>query len=89
MINRNYARRHLLVPVSCIGPVLTISMNDPTNHAVVDDLTRSTGYIVNVVTSSHESIKRAFKRLYEESVEPEAAASATDVVEVQEDSGGV
>ncbi len=89
VINRNYARRHLLVPVSCIGPVLTISMNDPTNHAVVDDLTRSTGYMVNVVTSSHESIKRAFRRLYEESVEPEAAASATDVVEVQEEAEGL
>jgi type IV pilus assembly protein PilB len=89
VINRNYARRHLLVPVSCVGSVLTVSMNDPTNHAVVDDLTRSTGYIVNVVTSSHEAIKRAFRRLYDESVDPEAAASSTDVVEMQEEAEGL
>jgi type IV pilus assembly protein PilB len=87
VINRNYARRHLLVPVSCIGAVLTVSMNDPTNHTVVDDLTRSSGYIVNVVTSSQDAIKRAFKRLYEESVEPEAAAPP-DLVEVNEDVDG-
>jgi type IV pilus assembly protein PilB len=84
VINRNYARRHMLVPVSCIGPVLTVSMNDPTNHSVIDDLTRSTGYIVNVVTSSQEAIKRAFKRLYEESAEAEAAPALSDV-ELTED----
>jgi type IV pilus assembly protein PilB len=89
VINRNYARRHLLVPVSCIGAVLTVSMNDPTNHAVVDDVTRSTGYIVNVVTSSQDAIKRAFKRLYEESVEPEALPASTDVVEVGDDWEGL
>jgi type IV pilus assembly protein PilB len=89
VINRNYARRHLLVPVSCVGPVLTVSMNDPTNHSVVDDLTRSTGYIVNVVTSSHEAIKRAFKRLYEESVEPDVVPPSSDVVEVNEDAEGL
>jgi type IV pilus assembly protein PilB len=84
VINRNYARRHMLVPVSCTGPVLTVSMNDPTNQAVIDDLTRSTGYIVNVVTSSQEAIKRAFKRLYEESAEPDVPPVLSDV-ELTED----
>ncbi|HSK10548.1 MAG TPA: ATPase, T2SS/T4P/T4SS family [Vicinamibacterales bacterium] len=69
IINRNYARRHVLVPVSCLGQVLTVSMSDPTNAAVADDLARSTGHVVHVVTSTLESIRRAFKRLYDENVE--------------------
>ena len=69
VINRNYARRHVLVPVSCLGQVLTVSMADPTNTAVADDLARSTGHVVHVVTSTQESIRRAFKRLYDENVD--------------------
>ena len=66
LINRSYARRHWLVPVAQVGQVLTISMNDPTKTAVVDDLAATTGFVVNIITSSQESIKRAFKRLYEQ-----------------------
>jgi len=89
VVNRNYARRHLLVPVSCVGAVLTVSMSDPTNQSVIDDLTRSTGYIVNAVTSSQDAIKRAFKRLFDESIEPAASAGTTDVVEMNEDADGL
>lgn len=78
-INRNYARRHLLVPVTVIGPVLTVSMDDPTKTEVVDELTRSTGRMVTVVTSSRESIKRAFRRLYDESVDPELSQDTLEV----------
>ncbi len=69
VINRNYARRHTLVPVSCLGQVLTVSMSDPTNTSVADDLAHSTGHVVQVVTSTQESIRRAFRRLYDEDVE--------------------
>ncbi len=69
LINRSYARRHWLVPVARVGQVLTISMNDPTKTAVVEELSQLTGYVVSVVTSSHEAIKRAFERLYDEAVE--------------------
>jgi type IV pilus assembly protein PilB len=69
IINRAYARRHLLVPVSCLGQVLTVSMADPTDRGVADDLARSSGLVVHVVTSTQESLRRAFKRLYDESVE--------------------
>lgn len=71
LVNRNYARRHLLVPVAQMGHVLTIAMDDPTQAAVTEELARSTGLVVSVVTSSHEAIMRAFDRLYE----PEAADS--------------
>ena len=80
VINRNYARRHLLVPVSCLGQVLTVSMSDPTNSTAADDLARSVGLMVNVVTSTEAAIKRAFRRLYEEPAElPVAGSEMLDV----------
>ena len=86
IINRSYARRHSLVPVTHLGQMLTVSMDDPTNTAVVEDLSRSTGYIVNVVTSSGDSIKRAFKRLYDETAEAEYLAAGIDSIDVGGDS---
>lgn len=76
LINRNYARRHWLVPMAQVGHVLTVSMNDPTKTAVVEELSQLTGYVVSVVTSSQEAIRRAFKRLYEQSVDQSPAAVA-------------
>jgi type IV pilus assembly protein PilB len=76
MINHNYARRHWLVPIAQVGHVLTVSMNDPTKTAVVEELSQLTGFVVSVVTSSQEAIRRAFKRLYEQSVDQPAATAA-------------
>ncbi len=76
LINLNYARRHWLVPIALMGQALTISMDDPTKTATVEELSQLTGYAVSVVTSSHAAIKRAFKRLYEQSIDPEQPASA-------------
>jgi len=93
LINRSYARRHWLVPVAQVGHVLTISMNDPTKTAVVEELSQLTGFVVSVVTSSHEAIKRAFKRLYEEAVDPavmpsDASASQLETIAVNEQPDG-
>jgi type IV pilus assembly protein PilB len=65
IINPNYARRHMLVPVSSVGHVLTVAMDDPTRHGLVEELSRSTGFVVAAVTSSHDAILRAFDRLYD------------------------
>ena len=73
IINSSYARRHAVVPVAQVGQMLTVCMDDPTNQTVVDELAGSTGYVVNVVTSSEASIGRAFQVLYGESMEPPAA----------------
>jgi type II secretory ATPase GspE/PulE/Tfp pilus assembly ATPase PilB-like protein len=67
VVNSNYARRHALVPVAQVKQTLTICMDDPTNRSVVEDLHRSTGLTVTVVTSSHDAIGRAQARLYDES----------------------
>ena len=63
VINQSYARRHNLIPVSSIGRSLTVCMDDPTDQSVVSELGRLTGYSINVVTASHETIKEAFARL--------------------------
>ena len=70
-INRSYARRHSVVPIAQVGRMLTIVMDDPTAEAVIDDLTRLTGFSITVVTSSGRAIQRAFRRLYEDA--PDAA----------------
>ena len=70
VLNKNFARRHLLVPVAQHGRTLTIAMDDPTKTALVDDITRMTGLTVTVVTSSNLGIQRALKRLYEDEAGP-------------------
>jgi type II secretory ATPase GspE/PulE/Tfp pilus assembly ATPase PilB-like protein len=69
IINRSYARRRSLVPVASIAQSLTVCMDDPTDHAATEELSRLTGCVVTVVTASHEAIGRAFERLYSEKVE--------------------
>jgi type II secretory ATPase GspE/PulE/Tfp pilus assembly ATPase PilB-like protein len=44
-------------------------MDDPTNHAAIEELSGSTGRAVTVVTASHEAIERAFRRVYPEPLE--------------------
>jgi type IV pilus assembly protein PilB len=74
IINRTYARRHSLVPIAASGNMLTVCMDDPTQRAVVEDLTRSTGHVITVVTASHESIRRALIRIYEDRAKSQVEA---------------
>jgi type IV pilus assembly protein PilB len=83
MINRNYARRHSLLPLALIGRTLTVAMNDPTRKSVIDELQRLTNYSVTVVLSSHKAIQRAFKRIYDEPEEaPESNLGAEAIIPV-------
>lgn len=90
-INASYARRHMLVPISVVGQTLTIAMDDPTHHTVVEELSRSTGLIVTVVTAAKEAINRAFNKVYD--IKPSApggagvAAETLDVVTEEESHG--
>jgi len=66
VLNRNFARRHVLLPVVQKGRTLTIAMDDPTRTGLVDDINKMTGLTVTIVTSSGPGIQRALQRLYEE-----------------------
>ena len=74
VLNKNFARRHVLVPVAQQGRTLTIAMDDPTKRALVDDITRMTGLTVTVVTSSNLGLQRALKRLYDDESGPVESA---------------
>ena len=78
LINANYARRHVLVPVAQAGETLTVCMDDPTNTSVIDELAASTGFVVNAITAAHDSIRRAFQRLYGQPIDtPSPVATST------------
>lgn len=64
LVNRNFANRHLLLPVAQADRSITIAMDDPTKRSLVDDISRVTGLTVTVVTSSSRGIQRALRRLY-------------------------
>lgn len=66
VINLSYARRHCLVPVARLGDTLTVCMDDPTDRATVEELTRTTRHSISVVTSSNRAITAALARLYAE-----------------------
>ncbi len=69
-VDRDFAERHLLMPVAQIGPTLTVAMDDPTATSVVEELAAATGFTINVVTSSGEAIRSAFRRVYAEGPAP-------------------
>ena len=77
LINRTYAVRNVVVPVSQVGQTLTVAMNDPSDLEAAEDLAQSTGCIIRVVTSSLRAIQDAITRLYS----PSAGASETEALE--------
>ena len=85
IINLSYARRHFLVPVARLGETLTVCMDDPTDRATVEELTRTTGHRISVVTSSHRSISAALARLYAEPVQSGAGTSGEPLEVVTEE----
>src|SRR4030095_17011647 len=77
LINRPYAVRNVVVPVSQMGQTLTVAMNDPSELEAAEELAQSTGCIIRVVTSSARSIQYAIARLYS----PTANAAEIEALE--------
>ena len=77
LINRTYAVRHVVVPVSQVGQTLTVAMNDPSDLDAAEELAQSTGCIIRVVTSSARSIQEAITRLYS----PSPSSAEVDALE--------
>ena len=70
VINREYAERHRVIPISTkTDRVLVVAMDDPSDLSVVAESVAATGSRVNVVTSTHAAFRRAFARTYGESAE--------------------
>ncbi len=71
LINKSYAKHNRVVPITNIGNTITLAMDDPTNISVLKDLRSSTGFSINVVTSTSVKIYRAFSKLYGEELQGE------------------
>ena len=88
LVSEKFATKHRTVPVSRIGNLLILAMDDPTQTRLVDELQSSTGLKIEVITSTSAHITRALERLYRTDVSPSlAAGSAVDVISENADNG--
>jgi type IV pilus assembly protein PilB len=74
LIPEEVALKHTVLPVNRAGSTLIIATADPSNIFAIDDIKFLTGYNVEVVVASEDSIKRAIDRHYEQ------GASITDIM---------
>jgi type IV pilus assembly protein PilB len=64
LVTEDFAVKHRIVPVSRIGNLLILAMDDPTQTRLVAELQSSTGLKIEVITSTSAHISRALERLY-------------------------
>jgi type IV pilus assembly protein PilB len=76
LINPRFARKSLIVPVARVGHTLVVAMDDPTRTAIVEDLKSSTGFEIEVITSTRASIRRALTSMYPGPVDADDAPPA-------------
>src|SRR5512137_2145341 len=64
LVPKQTADKHQVIPVNRAGSSLIIAMSDPSNIFAIDDIKFSTGYSVEVVVASEQSIKEAIDKYY-------------------------
>jgi hypothetical protein len=74
LVDRDYARRHRVVPVGRTATHVTVAMDDPGDQNVIRDLARATGLRIEAVTTTSLALRRAFGRVYGEAFDRTAAA---------------
>ncbi len=73
LIPKDLALKHLIIPVTRVGPNLTIAMADPTNVFAIDDVKFVTGYNVEVVVASESAIIEGISKYYGSAIVPTAS----------------
>jgi type IV pilus assembly protein PilB len=66
LIPEEVARKHTVLPVNRAGSTLIMATADPSNIFAIDDIKFLTGYNVEVVVASEDSIKRSIDKHYEQ-----------------------
>jgi len=85
LVNERFALKFRVVPLARVSNTLVAAMDDPTMTRVVDDLHRSTGLRIEVITSTAGAITRALERLYRTEIHPRLdAGEEVDVIAEQE-----
>ncbi len=64
VIDRDYARRHRVVPIRRTADRVTIAMDDPADYSVIGALWVSAACKIDVVTATGAALRRAFGRVY-------------------------
>jgi type IV pilus assembly protein PilB len=80
LVNEKFALKHRVVPVARVGQTLVVALDDPTQSVVVDELRRSTGCSIEVITSTTAGISRALTRLYHEDLRPRLENDSVDII---------
>ena len=65
LVSNEMASKHLIVPVSRTGNVLTVAMADPSNIFAIDDIKFMTGFKVEPVVAAETAIKNALNKYYD------------------------
>lgn len=81
------AQKYNIIPINRTGSTLIIAMSDPSNINAIDDLRFRTGYAVEVVVATDNSIKAALDQYYDQSASFTEAMMMDDIdLEVVEES---
>jgi type IV pilus assembly protein PilB len=80
LIPRDVAEKHQVLPINRAGSTLIVAMSDPSNIFAIDDIKFLTGYNVESVVASEESIRNALDQHYmAAAAAAEADAASGDV----------
>jgi hypothetical protein len=64
IISERFAARHLIVPLFCVGEVLVVAVDDPSQVALIEGLEGHLRLQIEIVTTTTARLKAALKRLY-------------------------
>jgi hypothetical protein len=64
LVDRDYARRHRVVPISRTADHVTVAMDDPADYSVIGALWVAAACKIDVVTATGAALRRAFGRVY-------------------------
>ena len=65
LISKDFALRHVIMPIKKDGHVLTVAMNDPMDVYTIDDIRLSTGLIINPVIAKKDEIIQSIYKYYD------------------------
>lgn len=71
IIPKKIAERHEIIPVSQIGNVITLAMNDPLDVTAMDDVKKITQCNVRPVIAAHRDIQAAIESYYSQEIKLE------------------
>ncbi len=82
LVPREVAEKHSLIPFNRSGSTISVAMSDPSNIFAIDDIKFVTGYNVEVMVASEQSIRGALERYYVQKVSYETVMEGFDENEV-------